>query len=415
MVITIVADPHLNKSVYKGIPDKGQPDVPFRTVDFMKAYEDANDKIIKIKPDLNVVVGDNFDTFDPSNAVRTFFNIQIMRLSEAGIPTVYLTGNHDVCRKHHPLETISPFKIKGVRILDEPKMSFVKDKVLLFFPYSLKVEKGEIEIKDQFHLFIKECKEKIDQSPEMKGKEIIFFGHFPVKGGGFNKYSCSEDGVAVKKTLFNKNTKDIGIADLDTIGASYVFLGDFHRHQVLETKKCKAMYIGSLERTDISEIDEKKGFIVYDSEAMEEGILGKCKFIENKSCRPMVVLSGTIENMEKQLEEVKGTKDAIVKVAFSGNSDELNAFSANIDSFKKKLKSKLSPIHVLHAQDVTDEEEVKKSTEIENEIIEKGHIGAEEVLAVVGEMIREKISDKDEVTILEKMASEIYKDVKEDK
>ena len=184
--------------------------------------------------------------------------------------------------------------------------------------------------------------------------------------------------------------------------------------KVLETKKCKAMYIGSLEKTDISEVDEKKGFIVYDSEAKEEGILGKCKFIENKSCRPMIVLSGTIENMEKQLEEIKETKEAIVKVSFSGNNDELNAFSANIDSFKKKLKSKINPIHILHTQDVTDEEEIKKAAEVENEIIAKGHIGAEDVLAVVGEMIREKISDQDEIIILEKMAAEIYKDVKEE-
>ena len=173
------------------------------------------------------------------------------------------------------------------------------------------------------------------------------------------------------------------------------------------------MYIGSLEKTDISEADEKKGFILYDSEAKEDDILGKCKFIENENCRSMVVLSGTIDNMEKQLEKIKNVKDAIVKVSFSGNNEELNIFSANIDSFKKKLKSKLNPIHILHTQDVTDEEETKKATEIENGIIEKGHMGTEDVLEVVKEMIREKISDQNEIDILDKMAAEIYKDVKE--
>jgi len=415
MKITVIADPHLNKSVYKCVSDKVLLDLPFRTVDFMKAYEDAVDKVIKIKPDLNVIVGDVFDTFDPSNAVRTFFNNQIMKLSNANIPTVYITGNHDVCRKHHPLETIAPFKIKGVKIIDEPFFFQFGTKTLMFFPYSLKVEKGELEIKDQFHDFIKKTKECI-ASMNIESEEILFFGHFPVKGGSLNKYCVDEGEEAVtKKTIFNKNTKDIGLADLDSIGAKYVFLGDFHRHQVLETKKCTAMYIGSLEKTDISEIDEKKGFILYDSEAKEDGILGKCSFIENENCRPMVVLSGTIENMEKQLEAVKGSKDAIIKISFSGNNDELTKFSSNIDSFKKKIKSKLNPIHVLHSQDVTDEEEEKKASMVENDIVTNGHIGAEEVLIVVGEMIREKISDENEVAILEKMASEIYKDVKEDK
>jgi DNA repair exonuclease SbcCD nuclease subunit len=416
MKISIIADPHLNKTVYKSVSDKDISDLPFRTVDFMKAYENAVDKIIKIKPDLNVVVGDVFDTFDPSNSVRVFFNNQIMKLSNADIPTVYITGNHDVCRKHHPLEPILPFKIKCVKILDEPMFTPFKDKLLMFFPYSIKVEKGDIDIKEQFYEFINKTKELIDKTEEIKGKDIIFFGHFPVRGGGLNNYNI-EDGesLVIKKTIFNKNTKDISLSDLDSIGASYVFLGDFHRHQVLETKKCKAMYIGSLEKTDVSEIEEKKGFILYDSEANEDPILGKCKFIENETCRPIVILSGTIGNMENQLKMIDKSDNAIVKIAFSGNSDELTAFSANIESLKKRVKDKIDPIHVIHTQDVKDEEDSKKALEIEKDIIEKGHIEAEDVLNVVNEMIQEKVFDKEEVIILEKMAADIYKDIKEEK
>ena len=331
MKISIIADPHLNKSVYKSVSDKEISDLPFRTVDFMKAYENSVDKVIRIKPDLNVVVGDVFDTFDPSNSVRRFLNEQIMKLSNSDIPTVYITGNHDVCRKHHPLEPILPFKIKGVKILDEPMVIQFKDKILMFFPYSIKVEKGDIDIKDQFNSFINKTKEIISKTENMQNKDIIFFGHFPVKGGGLNSYSV-EDGesVIIKKTIFNKSTKDISLLDLDSIGASYVFLGDFHKHQVLDTKKCKAMYIGSLEKTDVSEVEEKKGFILYDSEMNEDPILGKCSFIENENCRPIVILSGTIENMENQLKKIDKSDNAIVKIAFSGNSNELTSFSANI-------------------------------------------------------------------------------------
>jgi DNA repair exonuclease SbcCD nuclease subunit len=414
MKVSIIADPHLNKSVYKSVSDKEVSDLPFRTVDFMKAYENAVDKVIKIKPDLNVVVGDVFDTFDPSNSVRRFLNEQIMKLSNSDIPTVYITGNHDVCRKHHPLEPILPFKIKGVKILDEPMVIQFKDKILMFFPYSIKVEKGDIDIKDQFNSFISKTKEIISKTGDMQNKDILFFGHFPVKGGGLNSYSV-EDGesIIIKKTIFNKSTKDISLLDLDSIGASYVFLGDFHKHQVLDTKKCKAMYIGSLEKTDVSEVEEKKGFILYDSEMKEDPILGKCSFIENESCRPIVILSGTIENMENQLKKIDKSDNAIVKIAFSGNSNELTSFSANIESLKRKLKDKIDPIHIIHTQDVKDEEESKKALDIEKNIIERGHIEIEDVLDVVNEMIKEKISDNEEVLLLEKMAAEIYKDVRE--
>jgi len=162
MKISIIADCHLNKAIYKGVLDKKYSMLPFRTVDFMKAFRFiVKQNIETIKPDLMVVAGDIYDTYDPSNEVRAFFNQQLKHLSNAGIPVVLMVGNHDVCRKHHALSPIKTLELKNVTVIEEPELKVVDDKVLLFFPYSLKVERGEITIKDQFKEFVKESKKII--------------------------------------------------------------------------------------------------------------------------------------------------------------------------------------------------------------------------------------------------------------
>src|SRR3989304_334393 len=101
MKIAITADLHLNKSVYKGVMDKDCPLIPFRNVDFMKAFSYVCDKTIENKPDLMVIAGDVYDNHSPSNEIRGFFSGQLHRVSNNNIPIIILVGNHDICRKHH--------------------------------------------------------------------------------------------------------------------------------------------------------------------------------------------------------------------------------------------------------------------------------------------------------------------------
>ena len=90
MKIAIIADCHLNKTVYKGVMDKNKLSLPFRNVDYMNAFEYMIDKNInEIKPELVVIPGDIFDTFDPNNDVRGFLNEQIAKLKEARIPIIF--------------------------------------------------------------------------------------------------------------------------------------------------------------------------------------------------------------------------------------------------------------------------------------------------------------------------------------
>lgn len=410
MKISIIADCHLNKSLYKSVLDKEDSSLSFRTADFMKAFSHViKQNIDIIKPDLIVINGDVFDTFDPANNVRAFFYECLKNIMIAKIPIVILVGNHDICRKHHSLKPLMSLDLKSVKVVDTPQIVKFKNYQLMLFPYSLEVEQGKITLRQQLRDFIESSKEKITS------EHTLFFGHFPVKGAKMSSYEVpnATDGN-LRKIYYNNNSSDVGLQDLDDIGAQYVFLGDFHEFQVLPTKKCIAMYSGSLEKTDISEKDQQKGFIVYDDSLPEIGKMGHCSFVKYNGCRPIIELKGDGENIQNELEKINNDmQGAIVKLSFAGTSKQLEDFSLQLENIKKKIKDKINPVHMYHDQKIIDEQQEQIAKEIEQEIIKSGNLSGKDVLDAVSDMITEREKDAEEQHTLIQMASDIYQSVME--
>jgi DNA repair exonuclease SbcCD nuclease subunit len=417
MKIVITGDLHLNKSVYKGIMDKDQPILPFRNVDFMKAFSYVCDKTVENSPDLMIINGDSYDNHNPSNEIRGFFSSQIYKISSNKIPIIMLIGNHDICRKNHGLLDIQKLHLDNITVVSSPTVMKFKDKNLILFPYTMDVEQKNITIKDEFYKFIKEVHDKKQE------KNSLFFGHFGVSGGKINEFeevsSDEDDGEVeiIKKSFFNKKKDDISVADLDLIGSDYVFLGDYHRFQILPTKKCLSFYSGSLEKTDMSEKDSEKGFILYDSDSTTDPKFGKCRFIEYPNTRPMIEFKGNLQEIRKAIENInpEKLKNSVVKLSFSGDKSELNDFNIKLDELKSQISKTIDPIHIYHTQKVTDKEQELKALKIEKEMLEKGNLEASDVESVVTEMIKEREQDPEEQKQILLLDKKIRDEVKEEK
>ena len=89
-------------------------------------------------------------------------------------------------------------------------------------------------------------------------------------------------------------------------------------------------------------------------------------------------------------------KDAIVRITFEGNKNELNDFAIRLDDLKSQISKSINPIHVYHVQKLADEEQEQNASKIEQEILEKGHLDAADVENVVCEMIKEREQDLEE-------------------
>ena len=422
MKIVTITDLHLSKSVY-GVLDK-QTLLPFRTVDFMKSFEWMIKKCIdEIKPDLIVLGGDIYDYHNNmSNTVRGFFSSQLSKLIEAKIPCIALVGNHDICMSSHALNDIQELKLKPIKIIDQPLITEFKGHRLCLFPYSLDIEQKKVTLQQSFKKF----SEEIQALPH--DKPSLFFGHFGINGATLNDYKKDfntddideEDGEIITKTtttrldFINNSKEDIHVSQLDEMGVDYILMGDFHKHQKLNTKTI-GFYCGSIERTGFTEQGQVKGFMVYDSEADVHKVYGKCRFVEYPNCRPMMELIGTLDAMRKQFDafDCSRYQGAIVRLVFKGTTNDLLYFSGGIEELKKDILKKTNAVHIFTNQKPpTDKIQEQEATKLEKEILERGHFTDKDVINVLGEMVGERVEDEKEQAAIMSMADEFYKEVK---
>src|SRR5690348_16714630 len=88
------ADLHLGVENYGSLnPSTG---LSTRVDDFLHAFDTIIDVAIVEEVDAVLFAGDAFKNRDPSPTLQRMYARRIRRLAEAQIPTVLLTGNHDL-------------------------------------------------------------------------------------------------------------------------------------------------------------------------------------------------------------------------------------------------------------------------------------------------------------------------------
>jgi len=427
MKIAITADCHLNRQVYKNTLDKEFITIPFRSADYIRSLKWIVDQCIEMKPDLFVIAGDIYDYYEPTNELRGILSFQLSRLAEAKIATVLMTGNHDICKKHHALKDLQELNLKSLKIVDKPYSMVFKKNLFLFFPYSLDIEQKNKTTKEEFTEFVNRVKANMPSDIE----ETFFFGHFAVKGAKLNTYKVLDeesmndddlDGLVtattttiVEKTknYLNQNAHDITVSDLDSIGAKYVFLGDYHEHQFLSTKKCYSMYCGSIEKSSFNEKEQDKGFVVYDSEVKEIENYGKSRFVKYPNSRTMLEFKGNLKSIYAAINEIDASKyqGSIVKVYCVGSDEELMEFSVGLKELLKTVDNKFSPVYKLYGQKLIGSVGVSLADVLEQKVMDQGHIGNDDVIKVVEEMIKERFTNEKECKRALDLAHEIYQSI----
>ena len=365
MKIAIMADCHLNDTTYSFVKDKVQTHLPFRTIDFMTSFGYLVQKIIENGVDMLVIVGDAFDNAYPHSDVSAFFNKQLCLLQQHSINTVVLTGNHDISRQSNALKPLKSLKLPFAKIVDEPLPYLFGDYLCLFFPYSMDVEQRKISVRQQLDIFIKQTKKDIAEKilPDLP---ILFFGHFGVQGAVMSQSADKQPGITTEnsirrlsKNMFRGSGQDLVTCnDLQAIGAKYIFLGDYHKHQTLAVPNTIAMYTGSIEKTDSGEMGVKKGCILFDSQAEADKKLGQCRFIEYPNCRPFVELRGAWRDIKEGCRGLNDThKGAIVKIHAVGTKLEVAECASNLQRLKEWLVKKIAAVHILYEHTTTEEPE----------------------------------------------------------
>jgi exonuclease SbcD len=258
------ADIHIGTENYGHIdPETG---VNGRVLDFLRRFNEVVDYAIEHEADLVLFAGDAFKTRDPNPTLQREFARRIRRLSEAGIPTILLVGNHDLPAMEKRASSVDIFRtlaVPNVVVAYEEAVHTVKTRngplQVATVPYPMR---HRLLAREEFkgmsiEQLDRSLSDLVAENIEALAKDLdpdvpaVLAGHFSVSGAvwGSERQVMLGNDVIVAKTVLVNGPWD------------YVAMGHIHKHQDLNPGGYPpVVYAGSLERIDFGEERESKGF-----------------------------------------------------------------------------------------------------------------------------------------------------------
>jgi len=255
------ADLHFGVENYGRIDQK--TGIHSRLLDFENAFNICVDYAIAQDVDFFLICGDVYKTAYPSPTQQDIFTKALLRIYQAGIPTVIIVGNHDIplsFGKTHALSIFAQLPLENIHILAKPETIIIKTKsgpvAIVAIPWPSKSNLAlarttnsgsEItgQIGEHISNMITHFEQKLDPA-----LPAVLAAHLSVSEG---LYSGSE-----KTALFGADPIVLPSA-LALEKFDYIALGHLHRYQVVPASK-PIIYPGSIERIDFGERGEEKGF-----------------------------------------------------------------------------------------------------------------------------------------------------------
>ncbi len=123
MKILHFADAHIDMANYgRHDPESG---LPLRVLDFLRSLDVIIETAISEKVDLVIFAGDAYKDRNPAPTFQREWGRRIMRLSQAGIPTILLVGNHDLSPavgRAHAIQEFDTLQVPHVHVIAKPQI-----------------------------------------------------------------------------------------------------------------------------------------------------------------------------------------------------------------------------------------------------------------------------------------------------
>ena len=262
------ADLHLGIDNYGSLnPRTG---LSTRIDDFLRSFDSIIDAAIDEQVDAVLFAGDAFKNRDPSPTLQRMFAARIRRLAEAQIPTVLLSGNHDLpsiaarataMDIYETLAIPNIFPARNIEVIRfETRNGPLQVVALPWIPRSSIAATEELRGLSSSEQLLR-VGEIISQAMRDTVDELnpsipaVLLAHVSVEGAKLG----AEQSIMLGAELVLAPT------DISVDAFSYVALGHIHRHQSLGSRP-PIVYAGSPERVDFGEEREAKGYVLVDLE-----------------------------------------------------------------------------------------------------------------------------------------------------
>ncbi len=319
------ADAHIDMANYgRHDPETG---LPLRVMDFLKSLDTIVDAAIAEKVDLVLFAGDAYKDRSPAPTFQREWGRRIMRLSQAGVPTLLLVGNHDLSPalgRAHAIEEFATLQVPHVHVLDRP--CFLGPGELEGLPLQVIALPWISRSGMMAHLGLSAADPKqIFEALEIRLSELV--GEWLAQADPALPVVMTAHASVQGASYGGERTVMLG-TDLVLPGSlvrdprlDYVALGHIHKPQNLNEKgHPPVIYPGSIERVDFGEAQDEKYFIIAQVDRGETKVdWRKLKairpFIDRFMClKPGDSTENITGRLQAALPERRKLKDAIVRL-----------------------------------------------------------------------------------------------------
>jgi exonuclease SbcD len=264
------ADAHIDMANYgRHDPETG---LPLRVLDFLKSLDTIIETAITEKVDLVIFAGDAYKDRSPAPTFQREWGRRIIRLSQAGIRTLLLVGNHDLSPAIGRANAIQEFEtlaVPHVTVLSRPQFLSSDELGLpaqvIAIPWIARsglVAATDISPADSSEVFTnieERLTDLVDGWLKQADPQLptILTAHASVQGA---KYGSERTVMLGADLVLPGSLVRDGRLD-------YVALGHIHKPQDLnENAHPPVIYPGSIERVDFGEAGDDKFFIIAEVE-----------------------------------------------------------------------------------------------------------------------------------------------------
>lgn len=308
------ADVHLGVENY-GHLDPGTG-LSSRLTDFLGAIDRIIDSAFAEQADLVIFAGDAYKSRDPSPTYQREFARRIRRLSEAGLPTILIAGNHDVPNavgRAHTMEIFGTLQVENIYVARSPGVFDISTRHGLVqvgvLPWI--VRNSLLTHDDHKNKSLHELTELLLQRVDaiLNGENglvsrldpeapRILVAHGTVQGAVYGS----------ERTVMLGQEMVLPLGMLQNGAWDYVALGHIHRHQALEPDRSPpVVYAGSVERIDFGEERENKGYVI------AEVSRGHCAWqFQPLDARPFVTIRAIADGDDPTAQVVRAIEGAPV-------------------------------------------------------------------------------------------------------
>ena len=341
-----------------GVENYGRTDpktgLSTRLGDFLDSLDQVVEFALNEGVDLVLLAGDAYKGREPTQTHQREFAKRLNRLSQAGIPTFLLVGNHDLPAASSRATAVDIFPTlevanihvgNSLKTYDVPTPSGPLQVLAVPWPKRSAILSREESRGMSIEQVRQTLEERLTDGIEVAASHLdptipaILTGHVTVNGAT----------VGTERSMMLGQDHVLLVSALVRPQVEYVALGHIHKHQILRPDPPMVVYSGSLQRVDFSEEGDEKGFCVIDLDPAAPQGQRMTKFEFHKlDARSFVTVDVTLEPQD--VDPTATVVRAIARKEIAGAVVRVRiSLAAESDAHLKEteIRAALEPAHFI--------------------------------------------------------------------